>query len=167
MASSEITLKKLREDAEAALEAGVANKAQLVEAVPALVALQERIVQTQKSINAAKKVVEALTKLCSDYAHDHPQFVFDQAFSVSPIGGESGDLEIGEITYHYSRGFDGYIRTEPGKLLTQDFLSGLPDGWAKKKLELDVTAVANANLSADALAEHGLKRKPRYKWTEL
>ena len=168
MAANETSLKKLRESAEAALAAGVANKAQLIEAVPALVELQKRIKSLQANVTASAKVAEALSKLCSDYAHGHPQFVFDQTFSVSPIGVESGDLTIDGATYHFSYGFDGYMRADPGQKLTQDFLAGLPDGWAKPKLEIDATAIKNATATDDdALAANGLMRKTKCKWSEL
>jgi hypothetical protein len=167
MARETATLKKLREEAEKALGAGVSNKAQLVGAVPALVALQRRIGSLRESIKASSDVAAALSRLCSDYAHEHPAHVFDQTFSVSPIGVESGDLAIDGRTYHFSYGFDGYVRTEPEEKLTREFLDGLPKGWTREKPELDVSAINRAKPSDGELEEHGLMHKVKCTWSEL
>ena len=87
------SMKDLREIAEAALATGVANKEQLQSAVPALVALQNAKRSMELRIKETKEVIEALSAACSAYAHRHPEYVFNQSFSVSPIGVESGDRE--------------------------------------------------------------------------
>ena len=102
------SMKDLREIAEAALATGVANKEQLKSAVPALVALQNAKRSMELRIKETKDVIEALSAACSAYAHEHPEYVFNQSFSVSPIGVESGDIEIDGKTYHFTHGFDGY-----------------------------------------------------------
>ena len=155
------SMKDLREIAEAALATGVANKEQLQSAVPALVALQN----AKRSMEL--RVIEALSAACSAYAHRHPEYVFNQSFSVSPIGVEAGNLEIDGKTYHFAHGFDGYERAERGQTMTQAFLATLPKGWTKSKLELDKSAVNKATPTEDDLAEVGLVRKVKQTWTEL
>ena len=161
------SMKALRENAEAALETGVANREQLRSAVPALVALQGAVRSMQLRIKESQEVMQALSEACSAYAHEHPEYVFSQSFSVSPIGVESGDLEIDGKTYHFAHGFDGYERAERGQTMTQAFLATLPKGWTKSKLELDKSAVNKAKPTEDDLAEVGLVRKVKQTWTEL
>ena len=161
------SMKALRENAEAALETGVANREQLRSAVPALVALQGAVRSMQLRIKESQEVMQALSEACSAYAHEHPEYVFSQSFSVSPIGVESGDIEIDGKTYHFAHGFDGYERAERGQTMTQAFLATLPKGWTKSKLELDKSAVNKATPTEDDLAEVGLVRKVKQTWTEL
>ena len=161
------SMKDLREIAEAALATGVANKEQLQSAVPALVALQGAVRSMQLRIKESQEVMQALSEACSAYAHEHPEYVFSQSFSVSPIGVESGDIEIDGKTYHFAHGFDGYERAERGQTMTQAFLATLPKGWTKSKLELDKSAVNKATPTEDDLAEAGLVRKVKQTWTEL
>ncbi len=161
------TLKKLREDAEAALNEGVANKEQLINAVPALVTLQRAVGALQYTLRETSAVVDELNEECSKYAHAHPEHVFNQSFSVSPIGVESGDIEINGTSYHFAYGYDGFVRSDPTEKLTQDFLAGLPDGWAKSKLSLDTTAIAKLKPTGEDLADMGLARKVKCTWNEL
>ncbi len=159
-------IKTLREEAEALVEGGVRNKVQLIEAVPALIELQNAAKAAKKNLDASNAVARALSKACSEYAHEHPEYVFG-SFMVSPIGVESGDLEIDGRTYHFKHGFEGYVRSEEGKLITQEFLAGLPEGWAKSKLELDTTALNKAEPKAEELEEFGLMRKVKQVWAEI
>ena len=160
-------IQALREEAEALVAAGVANREQLRKAVPALVALQGAAKSQARHLKDTRAVIQALSDACSAYAHRHPEYVFDQTFSVSPIGVESGDIEIDGRTYHFMHGFDGYVRTEPNETLTQEFLNGLPEGWAKSHLALDTTAINKAKPSDDDLAEFGLMRKVKESWFEV
>ena len=121
----------------------------------------------QLRIKESQEVMQALSEACSAYAHEHPEYVFSQSFSVSPIGVESGDIEIDGKTYHFAHGFDGYERAERGQTMTQAFLATLPKGWTKSKLELDKSAVNKAKPTEDDLAEAGLVRKVKQTWTEL
>jgi hypothetical protein len=158
------SIRLLREEAEALVKAGVSNKEQLMNAVPKLVELQDaERAQTQR-LKETRGVIEALSDACAAYARKHPDYVFDQTFSVSPIGVESGDMEIDGRTYHFSHGFNGYVRTEAGETLTQAFLEGLPECWAKPRLSLDTTAINKAKPDDDDLAEFGLKRKVKDVW---
>ena len=161
------SIKVLREIAEAALETGVTNREQLRSAVPALVALQNAERSMRLRLKETQAVIQSLSEACSKYAHEHPEYVFDQTFSVSPIGVESGDLEVDGKTYHFAHGFDGYDRAEQGQKMTQAFLATLPKGWTKSKLELDKSAVNKATPTEDDLAEAGLVRKVKQTWSEL
>ena len=147
-------------------EAGVANREQLRVAVPALVALQAAERSLQLRAKETRAVIQALSDACSAYARRHHDYVFDQTFSVSPIGVESGDIEVDGRTYHFTHGFDGYVRTEQGETLTQEFLKGLPEGWAKPRLQLDTTALNKAKLKDRDLAEFGLMHKVKDAWFE-
>ena len=159
------TIKELREEAAALAKAGVANRDQLIDAVPALVALQNAASAQSRHLRKTREVIQALSDACSAYARRHPEYVFEQTFSVSPIGVESGDIEIDGRTYHFTHGFDGYARAEQGESLTQKFLKGLPEGWTKPKLELDTSAISKGTTDDD-LAEHGLMRKVKDAWFE-
>ena len=161
------SIKTLREEAEALVEAGVANREQLRGAVPALVALQKAEKAQSQRLKETQAVIQALSDACSAYARRLKEYVFEQTFSVSPIGVESGDIEIDGRTYHFTHGFDGYVRTEPSETLTQEFLKGLPEGWAKSRLSLDTTAMNKAKLSDEDLAEFGLMRKVKESWFEV
>jgi len=158
------TMKTLRENAEKAIAAGVANKEQLLAAVPEMIALQSAVTAAERRLKETKETLGELTELCSEYAHGHMRHVFGDSFSVLPTGVESGDLEIDGLTYHFSYGFDGYCRNDPSQKLTKDFLHGLPDGWTREKPELNTTAINAANPTAEELDAAGLMRKPKPKW---
>ena len=160
-------IKALREKAEELLKVGVANRDQLIVAVPALVELQDAEKSQSRLLSETKDVIKELSDACSAYALRHPEYVFDQTYAVLPSGVESGDIEIDGRTYHFKHGFKGYVRTESGKSLTQEFLEGLPEDWTKSSLSLDTTAVNKADLEVDALAEFGLMRKVDDTWSEL
>ena len=117
--------------------------------MPALVALQNAVRSMELRIKETKDVMQALSAACSAYAHRHPEYVFNQSFSV------------------FAHGFDGYERAERGQTMTQAFLATLPEGWTKSKLELDKSAVNKAKPTEDDLAEVGLVRKVKQTWTEL
>ena len=160
-------IKTLREEAEALARAGVANMEQLRAAVPALVALQSADKALQLRVKETRAVINALSEACSAYALKRHEFVFAGTFSTSPIGVESGDVEIDGRTYHFTHGFDGYVRTEPGEKLTQEFLKGLSEGLAKPSLTLDTAAVNKLKLDDKGLAKLGLMRKEKYAWAEI
>jgi len=160
-------IKELREDAEAALATGVANREQLRAAVPALVALQDAERSMQLRLKETKAVIQALSDACSKYAREHPEYVFDQTFSVSPIGVESGDLVVEGRTFHFSLGFDGYEHADPAQKKTQAFLASLPKGWTRTKIELNTTGINKANPTNEELAKYSLARKVKQVWTEI
>ena len=161
------SMKTLREKAEELVRGGIGNRAQLLAAVPALVRLQSAVKMAKARLAETKKVEEELCRVCSEYAHAHPDHVFGESFSVSPIGVESGDVTIDERCYHFSYGFDGYVRSDAAQTLSQDFLAGLPAGWTKSRLELDKTAVNRLKPSEEELASVGLERKVKSGWGEM
>ncbi len=161
------TIKTLREEASVLLEGGVKNYEQLAAALPALIALQDAIAAAKKHLDASKEVARALSAACSKYAHEHTEYVFNLGFSVSPIGVESGDMGLDGRVYHFLHGFDGYMCSEQGKTISQKLLAELPEGLAKSKLELDVTALNKADLDNEELEKIGLMRKVKEVWTEL
>ena len=159
------SLKELCDAAEALAKRGVSNKEQLLEALPALIALQQAASWNARTVKASRDAINALTEACSEYARQHTDYVFGQTFSSSAIGVESGDVETDGATYHFAHGFDGYCRAEQGKLLTQPFLKALPEGWTKSSLSIDTTAVNEQRLDDETLAEHGLARKVKETWS--
>ena len=166
MAMNKKTLKALREEAEAALAGGVANREQLEEAVPALVALQNAVESLKRRTNALQDVIDDLSAVCSKYALAHPEHVFDRTFSVAPSGAKSGYLAVGERTFRFSHKQNGYVRTDHAQKMTQEFLATLPSDWTKLKLTLDATGIAKAKATAEELSEKGLVRKVANTWTD-
>ena len=160
-------IKTLREEAEKLLEAGVANREQLRSAVPALVALQNAERSMRLRLKETQAVIQSLSEACSKYAHEHPEYVFDQTFSVSPIGVESGDLVVDGRTYHFSLGFDGYEHEDPAQKKTQEFLASLPKAWTKTKIELNTSGINKAKPTDEELSKHHLVRKFKKVWTEI
>jgi len=158
------SMKTLRARVEEELAAGVANKERLLAAVPAMMALQSAVNVADMNLKDTKAVLEKLAEACSDYAHEHPEYVFTDTFSVSPIGVQSGDLTIDGRTYHFSYGFDGYRRDDPSQKLTQDFLKTLPKGWTKSETKIDTSAINKLKPSNEELAAAGLQRKPKPQW---
>jgi len=161
---SKKSMKALREEAEAALKEGVANKQQLFAAVPTLIALQDAVHHMNATIKASNEVLRELVEACSAYEQEHPDYIFDQSTLISPIGVESGDVTIEGRSYHYSRGFNGYVRSDPREQMSQAFLRTLPNDWAKPHLEIDTTAINKANPTAEELAANGLQRKIKNTW---
>ena len=164
---SKKSMKALREEAEAVLKAGVANKQQLFAAVPTMIALQDAVHHMNATIKASNEVLRELVEACSAYAQEHPDYIFDKSFLVSPIGVESGDVTIDGCSYHYSRGFDGYGCCDPREQMSQAFLRALPEGWANSSLKIDTTAINKANPTAEDLAANGLQRKIKNTWRLL
>ena len=82
-------------------------------------------------------------------------------------GAASGDLAVGERTFHFARRNDGYERTDPALTMTQEFLAALPSDWTRQRLALDRTGIANANATAEQLAENGLVRRVKDLWSEV
>ena len=76
----------------------------------------------------------------------------------------TGDVVLGEATYHFASGYDGYVRRADGKL-TQDFLASLPENWRKASLKIDVSGINADGPSDEELAEHGLAPKTKNVWS--
>jgi len=156
------TLKQLREAAEAALESGVGTKAALVTAVPLLVEFQEAIDGASKTAKRCKELAAKLSEVCSAYALEH-QGIFDEGLVVIGKGVKSGDLTIDDSTYHFTSGYATPKRID-GDALSQDFLGGLPEGWAKLRFELDTTGINRLKVDDAALKAAGLYRPEKNEW---
>lgn len=167
MSKQKKTLKTLREEAKALLDAGVANKEQLFAAVPALVALQDAVLAMKDLFDTSKDVIAKLTAKCSQYALKHPQSVFNQTFTVAANGAESGDVEIDDVMYHFCHGHNGFCRTDPRLELTHDFLATLPPNWVKTSISLDRTKLRQEKVSNETLESYGLCRKVKDVWTRV
>ena len=161
------SLKDLRTEAEAAIEVGVANKEQLSTAVPVLVTLQEAVIAMNKQLNDTKDVIQELTELCAKYALDHSDFVFNKTFSIAPNDSKSGFFQVGDTTYHFTHGFDGYGRLESAMKMTQKFLKTLPSEWVKDKTVLNVTGINSENPADEKLESYGLYRKTKDAWSRV
>jgi len=156
------TLKQLREAAEAHVEAGVANKAALLEAVPLLVEFQDALDNANKMAKRCKEVVTNLSEACSAYVLEHPK-VLDEGLVLIGKGVKNGDLTIGDTTYHFSSGYDKPKRID-GDALSQEFLGGLPEGWTVMKLSLDTTGINRQKVDDAALESAGLYRPAKNEW---
>lgn len=161
-----MTLKRLRENVENTLAEGIVNKEQLIRALPALVALQDALKFAKKHYDETKAIAAQLSDACAKYASEHHDYVFGESFLITPTGAETGDVAIDGRTYHYSRGYDGYMRDSSAETMSQAFLSGLPPEWIRTKMEIDSTAVRKLGVTEATLAEYGLRRKPKIIWHE-
>ena len=156
------TIKQVRAAAEAITS--IESRAELVEALATLASLHE-LNEIAKTVRAKCLNAEAkLSELCTEYAAAH-QEVFDGGAMIRNQNGvHVGDITEGDTIHHLACGFDGYIRVN-GEKLTQDFISALPKGWKKTKVELDVTGINKAiDKGADA-STYGLMDKPKNVWT--
>jgi len=156
------SLKQLRETAEEKTLLGISNKAALLDAVPLLVELQEAVDSALKTAKRCKEVAAELSAECSKYALEH-QSIFDDGLALISKGVKNGDLTIDETTYHFTSGYGSPKRLD-GDVLSQDFLSGLPEDWTKGKLELDTTGINRLKVDDKTLAEAGLYRPEKNEW---
>ena len=82
-----------------------------------------------------------------------------------PQGAHQGEASVlGDATYHFASGYDGYARNTPDKL-TQDFLATLPEKWRKQKIELSTSGINEDAPSDKELAKRGLAPKVRNVWS--
>jgi len=154
----------LREIREAAGEFGaVSNRAELKRAVPFLVAGQERVKIMRETLKSVGEALEKLGEKCAKYALEYPS-CFDEGLHETPAGAQCGDITIGGTAYHFTAGFGAPARID-GECLTQEFLSGLPKGWAKAKLELDAGGMNRLRATPEDLESHGLVRPAKNKWS--
>ena len=158
-------MKTLRAEAEALLAEKIDSKAKLCAAIPTLVRLQEALVIANRIRTASKRVADLLAEACTKYAEGH-ETIFEKGRLIPDQNGvRSGDIDIGETTFHLACGYDGYMRTN-GEKITQEFLATLPEGWVKTKNELDTTGVNAANPSDETLEAYGLAEKPNNVWSK-
>ena len=158
------TIKSLRTKADELSAAGITNRETLLEALPVLVRLKELADFARKNLAASVVSATRLSELCTKYAKEHPG-VFDAKRLVpNQQGVLTGDISLEGGRYHLACGYDGYERTDEGKL-TKEFLDGLPEAWRKKSYKIDVTGINNAAPTPDDLAQHGLRAKAKNVWS--
>ena len=158
------TIKELRERADEMISAGIANKDALFAALPVLTALQAKAEFAKKSLASSVKTLTMLSELCSRYALAHESVFEKKRLVANQQGVRTGDVVLGEATYHFASGYDGYVRRADGKL-TQDFLASLPENWRKASLKIDVSGINADGPSDEELAEHGLAPKTKNVWS--
>jgi len=155
----------LTPEIEAAIRGGVSSLNDLKVAVPLLVEYQEYLADYQKSLKRSGELAAELSRLCTEYATAHKSRVFDVSFSCSPIGVETGDIEIDGEIFHHVDGFNGYERDD-GQKMTKDFYETLPSEWVKMQPKLDTSRIAkDTGDDEDELEENGLCRKRKCVWS--
>ena len=160
------TIKELREQADEMISAGIANRDALFAALPVLTALQAKAESAKRNLAATVKSLTMLSELCSRYALAHESVFEKRRLVTNQLGVKTGDVVLGDATYHFASGYDGYVRNSPEKL-TQDFLATLPEKWRKESLKLDVSGINEDAPSNEELAERGLAPKVRNVWSLL
>ena len=158
------TIKELREQADEMISAGIANKDALFAALPVLTALQAKAESAKRNLAASVKSLTMLSELCSRYALAHESVFEKKRLVANQQGVRTGDVVLGEATYHFASGYDGYVRRADGKL-TQDFLATLPEKWRKQKIELSTSGINEDEPSDSELARRGLAPRVRNVWS--
>jgi len=142
----------------------VKSNATFEEAVPVLVELTTKISQMRKTIKSMADLADALNEKVTAYAMAHPSVFVN---GLSPADGKMirhGDVMIGGKLYHFAAGYKGFLRLDGGQL-TQEFLDGLPKGWAKGKFEIDATEMKSLGVTDDDLQKAGLVRRANNVWS--
>ena len=157
-------MKTLRAAAQTALDGKINTKSKLYAALPTLVAQQHALESARKTLNATGALTRKLSEACAAFAKDN-ETVFEAGRLIENQNGvRVGDIVIDDTAYHLACGYDGYMRTDGGKM-TQDFLATLPTEWTTKKCELSTSGI-NANApTEDDLAKYGLREKPNNTWS--
>ena len=158
------TIKELRERADEMISEGIANKDALFAALPVLTELQAKAEFAKKNLAASVKTLTMLSELCSRYALAHESVFEKRQLVTNQQGVRTGDVVQGDATYHFASGYDGYVRSTPGKL-TQDFLATLPKNWCKQKIELSTSGINEDAPSDKELAKRGLAPKVKNVWS--
>ena len=158
------TIKELRVRADEMIAAGIANKDALFAALPLLTELQAKAESAKKNLAASVRTLTQLSELCSRYALAHESVFEKKRLIANQQGVRTGDVVQGDATYHFTSGYDGYVRNSPEKL-TQDFLASLPEKWRKSSLKLDVSGINEDGPTDEELAERGLAAKVRNVWS--
>ena len=158
------TIRELRERADELITAGIANKDALFAALPVLTALQAKAESAKRNLAASVKTLTQLSELCSRYALVHESVFEKKRLVANQQGVRTGDVVLGEATYHFASGYDGYVRNTPDRL-TQDFLATLPEKWRKQKLELSISGINEDAPSEKLLTRHGLMPKTKNAWS--
>ena len=158
------TIRELRVRADEMISAGIANKDALLAALPVLTELQAKTEFAKRSLAASVKTLTQLSELCSRYALAHESVFEKRRLVANQQGVRTGDVVLGEATYHFASGYDGYVRNTPDRL-TQDFLATLPEKWRKQKIELSTSGINEDSPSEKELARRGLAPKVKNVWS--
>ena len=158
------TIRELRERADEMISAGIANKDALFAALPVLTALQAKAESAKRNLAATVKSLTMLSELCSRYALEHESVFEKKRLVTNQQGVRTGDVVLADATYHFTSGYDGYVRNAPEKL-TQDFLATLPEKWRKQKIELSTSGINEDGPTDAELAERGLAAKVKNTWS--
>lgn len=164
MDANQKSLSELQHAAAAILRKGVTNKATLLEALPLLIELENAATATFRHASACLKVVRSLSEDCTAYVTDHPSVLEEGTFVENQNGVLTGDVFIEDTDYHLACGYDGYMRTEKAAM-DQKFLSRLPKGWTKARLEISTTGINASRPTEEALAAAGLQPRPKNVWS--
>ncbi len=159
------TIKELREQADGMISDGIANRDALFAALPVLTELQAKTESAKRNLAASVKTLTQLSELCSRYVLAHESVFANGRLVTNQLGVKAGDVVLGDATYHFASGYDGYVRNSPEKL-TQDFLASLPEKWRKASLKLDVSGINEDGPTDEELAERGLAAKVRNVWSK-
>ena len=158
------TAKALRENVTTLIGKKITNAETFEEAVPLILTCQARIMHLKDNLKGFIEDVEKLGDMCREYAFDHPSVQTN--YDMHPDGVESVDVEAKGNAYHVAYCFGKFKRTENGKKIDQQFLTTLPEGWAKEKLELVDSAVTKAwTENKDAVEAEGLVRTRKTAWS--
>ena len=150
--------KDLCEDARAILK--ITTKAELYEALPKLIALNEAIKNMQSLILTGNKISRALIELCTKYAVKHPGCFDDGIKNVDDV--MIGDITLDGVRYHLASGYRGFKRVDGGNL-SIDFFAKLGEEYKQVRYELKADALKN--LDDKALEKLGLKWGEHNVWT--
>lgn len=153
--------KEVKKLVEALLEAGVTNKTQCLDAIPAIFDMENAIRNAKDWVAKLQDLHDELCERAADYAVDHPS-IFAEPLSEAKEGIVSGIVAVGEKQYRITIS-DGSPKRADGGNITQAFLKSLPAEWTSEKLALSVSAMKGA--TADELAIHGLMRPKKRVWS--
>ena len=153
--------KEVKKLVEALLEAGVVNKAQCLDAIPAIFDMENAIRNAKDWVAKLIQLHDELSERAADYAVDHPS-IFSEPLAEAKDGIVSGVVAVGDRQYRITIS-DGSPKRADGGNMTQAFLKTLPAEWTSEKLALSVSALKGT--TADDLDTYGLVRPKKRVWS--
>ena len=163
MAKKERTIKDIGEELKNVIAEGINTRAQLMEALPLIIELKERLAWAQAKVKDHASLIKIGETLAGDYARKH-QSVFDEGLIVNGNESMGGDIVTEDATYHFCLGYGAPTR-EDGQKMTQSFLAGLPDGYTVSTLKLDVAGFKARGITEEDINKAGLYYPEKYTWT--
>jgi len=157
------TIATVRTEAQSFVERKVTTRADLVEALPVLIELADAVKSAKRMYDMSREILTQLNDACADYALEHPS-VFEEGLATSAKGVRSGDVMIDDVVYHLASGYGSPVRID-GEQLTQEFLSSLPQDWAKASWKLDTTGLNRLGVNDQQLEDRGLFRPAKNVWS--